>query len=289
MPIELHILDNYLKKKFDFDIFTDIDPVNGIQVSRKKQDIQNIAFAVDSSLPTIKQSIQFFNNSVDILMVHHGMFWNSFNSVTGTVYNKLIHLLGNDVALYAIHLPLDAHAQFGNNAQLASVIGLKELSPFGEYKGTKIGMRGIFSQPVHRDSVITALFPQCAWKDAPYLSHYMLSKQEININSYYNAIMNSSIAPLGQAFHGKEEIVSVAVISGGMPRSILLEAKQHNIDMVICGDASHIFWLEAQEIGINIVSAGHYYTETWGIMSLGQHLCDKFSLKGVFIHAPTQH
>ncbi len=297
MSIDLHALDSYLKTKCNFDIFTDIDTVNGIQVSRKKQDIHTIACAVDSSFPVIQHAAHAFANSdanintssADVLMVHHGMFWGTFDSVTGPVHNKLSSLLCNDMALYAMHLPLDAHMQFGNNAQIASMLGLKEIAPFGEYKGRKVGVQGIFSQAMHRESVIATLFPPAyTWKDAPYLSHYTLPIQEVG-TSYYNAILSSSMSPLGKAFHGREEISSVAIISGGMPRNALYEAKQQNIDMLICGDASHILWLEAQEYGINILSAGHYYTETWGIMALLQHLCEQFSLKGVFIHAPTQH
>lgn len=284
MSIIINELETYLQEKLSFCNFTDIDTINGVQVSRQRSTINSIALAVDSSIPVIRKAAEL---SVDMLVTHHGLYWHRVEPIIEAKYTKVSALMRHDIALCAVHLPLDADSNYGNNAELARFLGLKDITPYGDYKGQRIGMSGSYTTPVERGAVLNKLFPPpaTAQEKAHYLRYYTLPYQ----SAQGSPDTTDSLRPLGTAFHGKREVKSVAIVSGGILSDAIKSARQNNIDMYICGDASHIVWLEAQEMKQNVIFAGHYFTEVWGVLSLGQHLCEKFNLKGVFIHAPTQH
>ena len=94
--------------------------VNGLQVENSGN-VTRIAATVDASLATIKLTI---NARADLLIVHHGLFWSPSHPWTGKKYELIRLLIENDIAVYSSHLPLDAHAELGNNAQLAKQLGL---------------------------------------------------------------------------------------------------------------------------------------------------------------------
>ncbi len=77
-----------------------------------------------------------------MLFVHHGIYWGRVEPVSGTNYERMRTLITADLALYAVHLPLDMHGEFGNNAQMARVLDLRDREPFGLYRGTPIGWKG---------------------------------------------------------------------------------------------------------------------------------------------------
>ena len=116
--------------------------LNGLQVGDRNRDVRKIAFAVDACLETFKRAAQ---EQADFLFVHHGLFWGKPEPVTGAHYDRISYLINHDIALFAAHLPLDAHPVLGNNREIARVLGLEEVEPFGYYKGTPLGVKGVLS------------------------------------------------------------------------------------------------------------------------------------------------
>src|SRR5690606_22151997 len=100
--------------------------VNGLQVANRGS-VTKIAATVDASAATIRQAVEV---GADMLSVHHGLFWGATHPWTGKRYELLKLLLDDNVAVYSSHLPLDAHPQLGNNAQLGKALGLRQLKPF---------------------------------------------------------------------------------------------------------------------------------------------------------------
>ena len=126
-------LDAFLSSYLHIQDFPNDISLNGIQVQNSQpgtKQIKKAAFCVDACRDTINRSIQAH---ADLLFVHHGLFWGREQGLTGIHYERISQLIQNDLALYACHLPLDAHKEIGHNYSLARKIGLSELEPFGEW------------------------------------------------------------------------------------------------------------------------------------------------------------
>src|SRR2546428_11649213 len=125
--------------------------LNGLQIENSGK-VTKIGAAVDISTRVLTAAAE---KNVDLLIVHHGLFWPGLQSVTGALRRQLKLAFENDIALYGAHLPLDLHPKGGNNAQLASALGLKSTKPFFEEKGQLIGIRSRVS--ISRDDLIRKL------------------------------------------------------------------------------------------------------------------------------------
>src|SRR5256714_1543986 len=125
--------------------------LNGLQIENSGR-VTKIGAAVDISTRVLTAAAK---KDVDLLIVHHGLFWPGLQSVTGGLRRQLKLAFENDVALYSAHLPLDVHLKLGNNAQLASSLGLNSTKPFLEEKGELVGVRSRFSGS--RDDLIRKL------------------------------------------------------------------------------------------------------------------------------------
>ena len=110
---------------------------NGLQLENRGE-IKKIIFAVDASQKTFAKAVE---KKGQLLIVHHGLIWYGLKNITGLNYDKIKFLLENNLALYASHLPLDAHPKYGNNVQLAKMLNLERLWPFGSF-GKEIGIIG---------------------------------------------------------------------------------------------------------------------------------------------------
>src|SRR5437762_10560335 len=117
--------------------------LNGLQIENSGR-VTKIGAAVDVSTRVLSAAAK---KDVDLLIVHHGLFWPGLQSITGALHRQLRIAFENDIALYSAHLPLDVHPKVGNNAQLATTLGLKSTEPFFEEKGTLIGLKARSSQP----------------------------------------------------------------------------------------------------------------------------------------------
>ena len=134
----LEIIVSFLNRELNIKAFSD-DAHNGLQVENIGK-IARVCVGVDASLAFFEEAAK---RKADLVICHHGLSWgDSLKRITGLNYRRLKLLIDNDMALYACHLPLDAHPRYGNNAQICKAFGLRRLNPFGIYHGTPIGFSG---------------------------------------------------------------------------------------------------------------------------------------------------
>lgn len=251
--MKLQELDTYFQNLLAVSDYENMDPsLNGLQVSRVDQEIDRIAFSVDACLDSIKRAIEW---NADMLFVHHGLFWGKPVPVSGIMFNRIATLIKHDIALYAVHLPLDSHSEIGNNAGIAYALGLTDVTPFGVYKGRKIGYKGSLPSPASIDSLLGALG---------------LRREDC----------------LGVYPFGRPDIERVGIISGGATSGIT-DALEENLDLFLTGDVSHEIYHYCLEGGINCISAGHYQTEVWGVKQLAEKVEKEIGIETTFIDVPT--
>ncbi len=225
--------------------------LNGLQVEGAPE-VKRVGAAVDASLKTFEDAIA---QGVDFLIVHHGLFWGEEKPVVGPLKRRLARLFEGDVNLYAAHLPLDVHPEVGNNAVLARALGLSELAPFGAYRGTAIGLQGVFptAQRLH---------------DVADLLGRLTGMQAL-------------------VHQGGSDLVKRAAVVTGSGSSFIAEAAREGIELLITGEPKHAAFHEPFEWGINVIYAGHYDTETFGVKALAEKLEAEFGLPWVFLDHPT--
>ena len=229
--------------------------VNGLQVTNSGL-ITRVAVAVDASLAAVSSAVAL---SADLLIVHHGLFWSGVQPITGTVYRKYAELLANNVAVYATHLPLDAHATLGNNVQLARALGLEPSSGFARYKTSDIGVAG-----------------------SADLEAFALIERITTFAAHYGGTVRTSLSPAGR------RVRAWAMCTGGGASSeTLREARERGIDTLIVGEGPHHTTIDAQEHDILVIYAGHYATETLGVQAVGAFIASQFGIPWSFLHLPT--
>ena len=245
--MKLKKITDYLDEYLEIHTFSDVS-ANGLQVENSGK-ITKAGLAVDASLEVIEKAAA---ENCGLLIVHHGLFWGKQNLILDNHYQRIRSLISADIALYAAHLPLDAHPVVGNNAQIAKTIGLQELKPFALYNGKNIGVMGKLKTKKQIGKAVT-----------------VFEKQIGRCNNVLN--------------FGKKEILSVGVVSGSATDiDLFKEVKRLGIDMLITGEPKYEAYYLAQEIGLNIFYGGHYMTETFGVKALGKVLQKKMKIKKVF-------
>jgi dinuclear metal center YbgI/SA1388 family protein len=223
--------------------------VNGLQVENRGK-ITHIAATVDASLATVKLAI---TTKTDLLVVHHGLFWNVRQPWTGKNHELLRLLIQNNLAVYSSHLPLDFHSRLGNNAILCAALGLKKLRPFLLKEGQHYGLQ---SRTEISRSVLAAKL-QHATGEKPL------------------------VIP-----GGKEICKRIGVVTGGAGDELKLAAAE-GVDTYVTGEGSHWTYAMAEELGVNVLYGGHYATETFGVKALASHLSKKFKVPWEFLDHPT--
>ena len=119
--------------------------INGLQVrTRAAAPVTKIGFAVDACRSTFEKAKKM---KVGLLVVHHGIKWRK-QTDKDLAKQRAAYLDRNRMALYAAHLPLDLHSEYGNNMQLSKILGVRDLRKFGRYHGIRIGYRGTFRKPI---------------------------------------------------------------------------------------------------------------------------------------------
>ena len=223
--------------------------LNGLQIENSGR-VTKIAAAVDISTRVLKQAAK---KEVDLLIVHHGLFWPGLQPITHALHRELKIAFENDIALYSAHLPLDLHPVVGNNAQLAAVLGLRSTIPFLEEKGQRIGLKARSSQS--RDEVVRKL----------------------------RKVVGGAV----KAFNfGSAKTNTIGIITGAAGSEIYRIARE-KVDTLITGEAPHWAAVAAEELGLNLLLGGHYATETLGVKALAAHLSKRFKVPWEFIDCPT--
>ena len=223
--------------------------LNGLQVENSGG-ITKIGAAVDASTRVLKVAAK---QNVDLVIVHHGLFWPGLQPVTGVLRRQLELAFENNIALYSAHLPLDLHPQVGNNAQLAAALGLKSTLPFFEEKGQKIGLKMRASLPC--DELARKL----------------------------QKVLSGSVKTF---MFGPKKTGTIGIITGGAGAEIY-KVGQEGIDTFITGEAPHWAAVAADELGMNLLLGGHYAAEVFGVKALAAHLSKRFKIPWTFIDCPT--
>jgi dinuclear metal center YbgI/SA1388 family protein len=227
--------------------FQDYCP-NGLQVEGRPE-VEMLVSGVTASQDLIEAAIAM---GADAVLVHHGYFWKGEDPcITGMKRRRLQRLLGTQTSLLAYHLPLDAHPELGNNAQLGRVLGLETRGTFGGDDG--IG-----------------------------LVHYAYPEPGMDAAVLTERIRGAlDRAPLH--IPGAHEVIRSIGWCTGAAQSWIEVAAGRGLDAFISGEISEQTVHVARECGIHYFAAGHHATERFGVQALGSHLADRFSIGHRFI------
>jgi dinuclear metal center YbgI/SA1388 family protein len=229
--------------------------INGVQVENHA-DITKVAAAVDLRERTIRSAAE---QGANLLLVHHGLFWGGLQPLRGPHFRRIHALLTSGIALYSSHLPLDAHPEIGNNVMLARELGLAPLAGFARYESIDIGVRG----------------------EADIATADLIAAADVVARRWGGTVRSSPSNP-------NRTTRRWAICTGaGASADTLREAVQSGIDTLIVGEGPHWTAVDADELGIVIIYAGHYATETFGVRALADHVARIFDLPSVFIDVPT--
>lgn len=248
-------LDEYFKSFLHPENFSSDPSRNGIQIQNSEpltKEIKKIAFAVDACQ---ESALKAAEEGADLLFVHHGLFWGDCEVLTGSFYKRISQFIKNDLALYAMHIPLDANNPYGNNYGLAVRLGLKNTETFGQWRGMFLGVKGELSEP-------------------------------LTVEELAEKVLNPGEKPLCILPFGKDKITTVGIISGGADDDVG-QAVEEGLDAYITGEMSHQLYHYVKESKINMISAGHYQTETVGVNLIAKKVREELNIETVFIDIPT--
>ena len=239
----LNELRDYNASLLQTNLFKDYCP-NGMQVEGRGQ-VRRIATAVTASQQVLDAAIAW---GADAILVHHGYFWrNEDTTIVGIKKKRIAQLLRNDVSLLAYHLPLDAHAELGNNAQLGKLLGLAEQGRFGEQNMVWLGS---LAQP----QTLTSFTQQ----------------------------ITQSLQRAPQVIGDANKSIRKVAWCSGAAQGYFEAAIAQGVDAYITGEISEQNFHLANETGVAFIAAGHHATERFGIQALGKHLAEKFGLEHRF-------
>ena len=247
--MKLTDLNNYLNQLLKPEQFTDYCP-NGLQVEGRAE-IQHIVTGVTASYDLLEAALAV---KADAILVHHGYFWRGESAaITGIKKRRIQFLLQHDISLIAYHLPLDAHAEFGNNVMLAKQLGLTVTS---------------WAEPKNKNESNMLLLAELS---AP------LSLKE------FAQIMDIKLNRAPQVIGDLTQIVQKVALCTGAAQGYIEQAVEAGVDVYISGEISEPTVHIARETGVSYIAAGHHATERYGVQALGAHLAEKFGLTHTFI------
>ena len=222
--------------------------VNGLQVENHGE-VTKIAAAVDGTFATAQMAVE---QGADLMIVHHGLFWNKTHPWTGRRYAFIKFLMDNNLAVYSSHLPLDVHPILGNNAQLCHALGLNRRKPFFMDKGRELGLRA--GKRIERTQLMD------------------------NLESVLGA--KPTLLPGGPSLCRQ-----IGVVTGGAGAELAIAARE-GVDTFITGEGPHWTFALAEDLGINVIYGGHYATETFGVKALAKQLSDRYNVPWTFLDHP---
>ncbi|MDE1460605.1 Nif3-like dinuclear metal center hexameric protein [Spartinivicinus poritis] len=247
MAISRQSLLDFLGQTLESQLFKDYCP-NGLQVEGKDQ-IKTIVTGVTASLALIKAAIE---RNADAIIVHHGYFWKGEAPVvTGMKKRRLELLLKHEINLLAYHLPLDAHSELGNNAQLAKLLNIKPESGLEQDNPRSIGLVGCLAEPLSLGEL----------------------GEQIQLTLRREPLLISG---------GDHSIRRIAWCTGAA-QGFIDQAIAHGVDAYLTGEISEPTVHTAREMGVHFIAAGHHATERYGVKALGEHIQEQFGIKHHFI------
>lgn len=249
MSISRNELIQFINNLLCPDEFKDYGP-NGLQIEGIDS-ISKIAFAVSATADSVQKAVDF---GAHAMIVHHGLFWkfHGTRTITGPFYKRISPLIKADINLLGYHLPLDAQMEIGNAASIAKLLGLTDLKPFGDHKGSATGVSGTFSKAIKASDLKSKL--------ESTLSHHVYHAAPKNI----------------------EEIQSLGIITGGA-NGDWVHALTDQLDAYLTGEMSEHDWHESQESDIHMYAGGHHATEKFGIQNLMETIKKSLKVEAIYI------
>ena len=227
--------------------------LNGLQVDAGAT-VTKVGVAVDSCLSTFELAKE---KGCQMVITHHGLYWSGGeHRIIGLMGDRGSYLIRNNISLWSCHIPIDRHPKFGNNAGLADIVGIDNRQGFSDYHGSPIGLYG-----------------------------QIKNKKSINEIALGLSESLPSCNPLLWDF-GCDDIQTIGIVSGGGAFAIE-DAKKLNLDLLITGEVGHSDFHTAKEHKINVISAGHWATETVGIKLVGDEITKRLGIETQFISVPT--
>jgi len=207
---------------------------NGLQVTHGRQ-VKKIGWAVDADLESIQKAGE---QSVDFLIVHHGLFWGSSALDRKMRVKRIREAKRLGIAIYSAHLPLDAHPELGNSIGLLKALGLSDSrrKPFGVAMGRTIGW----------------MVEGGRWKLRDLVNRM-------------TRVTGRKALVLGR---GPKVSRRIGIVTGGF--GDLDQAVGAGLDTLIAGEADYPTEVKARELGINLILGGHRETEVFGVRYLGE-------------------
>ena len=243
---------DYLDDLLDAGAFEDYGP-NGLQVPGAR-DVSKVVTAVSAHQELFEQAAAA---GAQMALVHHGIFWGSGNGpIDERMKRRLKTLFDADLSLAAYHLPLDAHAEVGNNALICRALGFEPAAPFAAARGRPIGWIG----RADGDGVAAGeLIGRCRETfDRDDVLHFP---------------------------GGPDLVRTIGVVSGGGD-GYFGEAIDRGVDAFVSGEPSEPAMADAREAGVHFIAAGHWASETFGIRRLGEAVAARFGVEHEFIELP---
>jgi|SRR5829696_4890191 len=231
--------------------FDDYGP-NGLQVPGAAE-ATRVVTGVSVQRELVERAVE---EGAQLVLVHHGLFWDFQPSgLTPVLAERLRPLFKHDIALAAYHLPLDAHAEVGNNALLARALGCERHEAWGTHRGRAIGRAGWFAG----DGVAA---------EELFATVTAMTGREPTV------------------FAGGPPRVRRIGIASGSGADLLGEAVADGLDALLTGEPREHVMADARESGIHFIAAGHYATETFGVRALGDWLAERFGVEHVWVDIP---
>lgn len=245
--IDRATLVEYCNTLLDSAAFQDYCP-NGLQVEGREQ-VRMLVTGVTASQSMVDASVAA---GADMLLVHHGYFWKGESApITGIKQRRLKALIGNDVNLLAYHLPLDVHAELGNNTQLARLMGWSITGGLEPGNPRSVGLEGELPAPMSGAEVAAQLAS-------------VLHREPLHIA-------------------GNDRPIKRIAWCTGAAQGYIDKAIALGVDAFVTGEISEPTVHAARENGIHFFSAGHHATERYGVKALGEHLAERFGIEHQFI------
>ncbi|MCW3039221.1 MAG: Nif3-like dinuclear metal center hexameric protein [Solirubrobacterales bacterium] len=232
--------------------FADYCP-NGLQVPGPRE-VRRVVTGVSAHVELFEAAAA---RDADLVLVHHGLFWNSGSRALDAVAVRRLRLLfDHDMALAAYHLPLDGHQEHGNNALLAQALGATSWVPFASFKNAPLGVAATFpGDGIPRDELVARVREATEGRE-----------------------------PLA-FLDGPDPVRTIGIVSGAAADHVH-DALAAGLDAFLTGEPSERVMAVARDYGITFLAAGHHATERFGVRRLGELLADRFGLEHEFVDIP---
>lgn len=242
--MQLTELQAHLDELLEIGRFKDYCP-NGLQVEGRPE-VLRVLCGVTASQALVDRAV---SGGFDAIVVHHGYFWRGEDGrVVGIRRRRLKSLLTNDISLLAYHLPLDAHEELGNNAQLGKLLGWVPDGRFGEQE---IGWIGRALQPESAAQVARSLTAR-------------LGREPLLVGDPERMVRR-----VAWCTGGAQGYFELAIAAGA--------------DLYVTGEVSEQIVHVARESGVPFLAAGHHATERYGARALAHYMRDSLGLDAEFV------